>query len=108
MIVRLDIASSVGVSLTGLTVTSNVRVNLALSLVVERSPSSPASSTVTEIVAAPEASATGVNVSVPVALGDVYVAVGLGIKAVSLLSAVTFSSWVSPLPAEIPDRFTVC
>ena len=37
-----------------------------------------------------------------------YVTVGLGISAVLLDVAVTVSTWVSPPPAAIPVRFTVC
>ena len=50
---RFDSASRVGASFTAFTVTSNVRLNVALSPVVSRSPSRPPSSTVIVIVAVP-------------------------------------------------------
>ena len=65
-IVRLSSVSSVGASLTGLTTTSNVRLKVALSPVVAKSVSKPASSTVTVMVAVPLWSANGVNDKVPV------------------------------------------
>ena len=48
------------------TVTSNVRLKVALSPVVSRSPSSPPSTTVTVIVEVPCRSGLGVNFSMPV------------------------------------------
>ena len=61
LIVRLLIAVTVGTSLTGSTVTLNVRTVLALSLAVARLLSSPPSVTVTVIVATPDWSASGLN-----------------------------------------------
>jgi hypothetical protein len=61
--------SSVGGSLTGVTVTTNDRNDTALSAVVLRLSSSPPSSTVTVMVDSPERFAAGVNCSVPVAAG---------------------------------------
>ena len=54
------IAVIVGSSLTGLTVTEKMRLRKALSLLVERLPSSPPSSTLTRMSADPEAFETGV------------------------------------------------
>src|SRR4029077_5837394 len=102
-----EIASSVGASLTGLTVTLNVREKVPSSA-LPAMPSSPASRTVTVIVAVPLWLATGVYASDPVALGDVYVTVGLGINPVLLLVAVTVNDWLSPPPAVMPVRLTVC
>ena len=70
-IVRLSSVSSVGASLTGLTTTSNVRLKVALSLVLAKSLSKPASSTVTVIVAVPLWSANGVNDKLPVGFAPV-------------------------------------
>ena len=70
-IVRSPGCVSVGASLTGLTVTVNVRLTTALSAVVDRSPSSPPSSTVTVIRASPLRLLAGVRRMEPVASADV-------------------------------------
>ena len=57
--------------MTAVTVTSNVWLKVPLSAVVARLPSRPPSSTVTVIVAEPEASVTGVKSMLPVASADV-------------------------------------
>ena len=90
------------------TTTVKVTENVALSLAVDRSLSRPPSSTVTVMTAEPLAAATGVNRRLPVVSADVYVTAGSGIKPVLLLDAVTFSGCVSPPPAVIPLRLTVC
>jgi hypothetical protein len=64
--------------------------------------------TVTVIVALPKALATGVKVMLPVAFGLVYVTVGSGINPVFEELAVTVKLWLSPKPAVIPARLTVC
>ena len=62
-------ASSVGVSLTALTVTVNV-CEVEASSLFPRVPSRPASVTVTVITELPLASPTGVKFRVPVASGE--------------------------------------
>src|SRR5260221_10637683 len=44
----------------------------------------------------------------PVAFGLVYLTVGFGISAVLFDEAVPVSIWLSPPPAVMPDRLTVC
>ena len=66
---RSGSGASVGESLTGVTVTLNVRLNFSLSPEVDRSRSAPPSSTVTVMVVNPERSATGAKRSVPVLSG---------------------------------------
>src|SRR5262245_39819525 len=107
MAAGLLIAFSVGASFTGSTVTVKVRENAASS-VLFGIPSGPASRTVTTICAVPLRLATGVNRSEPVALGVVYVTVGFGIRPALLEVAVIDSACVSPGPAEMPARSTVC
>ena len=65
------IASSVGRSFTGVTVTVKVRETTPLSTSVARSLSRPPSVTVTVMTLDPDAFGTGVYCSVPVAPGDV-------------------------------------
>ena len=57
--------------MTGVKVTSKVRLNVPLSSVVARMPSRPPSLTVTVMVAVPFWFATGVNARLPVASGVV-------------------------------------
>ena len=65
--------------------------------------------TVTVMVAVPFASASGVNLSVPVALGLAYVMTGAGIRVGLLEVAVTVRTWLSlGAPEVIPERATVC
>ena len=61
---------SVGMSLTEVTVTVNDRLKVALSAIVARSLSRPASSTVIVITAVPDLSDIGVNAIEPVTLAD--------------------------------------
>src|SRR3569623_3589719 len=50
----------------------------------------------------------GVYCNVPAEFGLLYVTVGLGISAVLSLTAVMVRCCVSPAPALMPVRFTVC
>src|SRR5262245_10100758 len=100
------IAFSVGGSLIGFTVTVNVCEKLASSL-FPGVPSLPASRTVTVIVAWPLRSVVGVNRSVPVLFGLVYVMVG--VTSVGLFDeAVTVRACDSAAPAVMPVRLIVC
>ena len=69
--VRSERELSAGTSLTGVTVSTNDWLNVPLSPVVARSPSNPASSTVTVIVTTPCRLAAGVKRMVPVVSADV-------------------------------------
>src|SRR5262249_3094865 len=69
----------------------------------------PPSLTVTVIVAVPDALATGVNASEPVAFGLAYVTVGFGTTLVFPEDAVTDKVCCSfAAPELIPDRPAVC
>ena len=107
-IVMLLIASSVGVSLVEVTMTSKSRVMTRLSPLLLRLPSGPASSTVTEMVAVPFWLATGVNFKLPVALPSVWLTVGVGTSPGLSLLAVTRTDSVSLRPGPMPVRLTVC
>src|SRR5436853_6347275 len=85
--VTLLVRSSVGGSLTGSTVTVNVRVTMLL----EAAPSL----TVTVTVVEPDKLATGVNESVPVGSGLLYETAGLGIRPVFADDAVMPMNWPS-------------
>src|SRR2546425_1170216 len=99
--VRLVIAFNVGGSFTGTTVTVKVCIVTLFDV--------PPSSTVTEIVAVPNAFATGVSVSVPVVTGLLYVTVGSASRFVSPDRAVIVTDWFSLAgPAVMPNIVTVC
>ncbi len=106
--VGLADASKDGASFTEATVTVNDRLKVALSAVVERSPSGPPSSTLTVIVEVPHLLGSGAKLIAPVELGVVYTTLGVGINVGLLLVAVILSGWDSPAPAVIPVRLTVC
>ena len=93
-----------GSSLTAVTVTVKV-IDLAFTPLLAVPPLSV---TVTVITAVPFISDTGVYASDPVALSEVYVTVGFGIKLALLLVAVTVKDCVtSASPSHMPARLIV-